>query len=182
MAPHTPRTCGTCTMCCKVYQIAELNKQEGRWCTHCAIGRGCTIYDDRPQRCRDFFCVWVQDESLPQEWKPETCKMVLSVWPSTGFIYVQVDHGTPMAWRKEPYFSQLKLMAERLLKDRRHILVFVNRQATLIMPTGPVPIGEMSPQDGFVVRETFTAQGKHYIAERVPQRGGSGAGQDACSS
>ena len=80
------------------------------------------------------------------------------------------------------FFSQLKLMAERLLKDRRHILVFVNRQATLIMPTGPVPIGEMSPQDGFVVRETFTAQGKHYIAERVPQRGGSGAGQDACSS
>ena len=57
-------------------------------------------------------------------------------------------------------------MAEQLLRDRRHLLVFVNGNATLIMPTGPVPIGPMS-EDGFVVRETFTAKGKDYIAERV---------------
>ena len=60
-------------------------------------------------------------------------------------------------------------MAERLLRARRHVLVFVNRDATLIMPTGPVPIGQMSPEDGFIVRETFTDKGKHYIAERVPR-------------
>ena len=168
MVTHSQRTCGTCTMCCKVYQIAALDKPEGRWCPHCAIGRGCRIYDERPEQCRDFHCIWLQDESMPQEWKPEICKMVLSIYPSTGFIYVQVDPGTPFAWRKEPYFSQLKVMAERLLRDRRHVLVFVNRDATLIMPTGPVTIGKMSPQDGFTVRETFTDKGKHYVAERVP--------------
>jgi hypothetical protein len=62
-------------------------------------------------------------------------------------------------------------MAEHLLKDRRHLLVFVNGNATLMMPTGPVPIGPMSPEDGFVVRETFTAAGKDYIAERVARAG-----------
>ena len=169
MVTHIQRTCGTCTMCCKVYRIAALSKPEGRWCSHCAIGQGCRIYDDRPDQCRDFHCIWLQDDGLPQEWKPEISKMVLSIYPSTGFICVQVDPGAPFAWRKEPYFSQLKIMAERLLKDRRHVLVFVNRDATLIMPTGPVTIGEMSPEDGIAVRETFTDGGKHYIAERVPR-------------
>ena len=61
-------------------------------------------------------------------------------------------------------------MAEHFLKDGRHLLVFVNGNATLIMPTGPVPIGPMSPEDGFVVRETFTAKGKDYVAERVRAR------------
>lgn len=154
-------------MCCKVYQIATLGKPEGRWCTYCAIGQGCRIYDNRPSQCREFLCIWLQDDGLPQEWKPEISKMVLSVHPSTGFIYAQVDPGTPLAWRKEPYFSQLKTLAEQLLMDRRHVLVFVNRDATLIMPTGPVPIGQMSAHDGFIVRETFTDRGKQYIAERI---------------
>ena len=127
-------------MCCKVYRIPVLNKQEGKWCAHCAIGSGCRIYEDRPEQCRSFVCLW-----LP---------------------------GTPFAWRKEPYFSRLKAMAEQLLKDRRHVLVFVNGNATLIMPTGPVPIGPMSPEDGFVVRETFTAKGKDYVAERVARAPG----------
>jgi hypothetical protein len=168
-SPATGRSCGTCTMCCKVYRIPALNKQEGKWCTHCAIGSGCKIYDDRPDQCRDFHCQWLLDDSMSADWKPEISKMVLSTWPTTGFIYAQVDPGTPFAWRKEPYFSRLKVIAEHLLRDRRHLLVFVNGDATLIMPTGPVPIGPMSPDDGFVVRETFTAKGKDYIAERVPR-------------
>ena len=167
MSPANERTCGTCTMCCKVYRIPILNKQEGKWCAHCAIGSGCRIYEDRPEQCRSFVCLWLQDVTMPPEWKPEISKMVLSIYPTTGFIYAQVDPGTPFAWRKEPYFSRLKAMAEQLLKDRRHVLVFVNGNATLIMPTGPVPIGPMSPEDGFVVRETFTAKGKDYVAERV---------------
>ena len=171
MSPANERACGTCTMCCKVYRIPILNKQEGKWCTHCAIGSGCRIYEDRPEQCRSFVCLWLQDMTMPPEWKPEISKMVLSIYPTTGFIYVQVDPGTPFAWRKEPYFSRLKAMAEHLLKDRRHVLVFVNGNATLIMPTGPVPIGPMSPEDGFVVRETFTAKGKDYIAERVARAG-----------
>ena len=38
------------------------------------------------------------------------------------------------------------------------------------MPTGPVPIGQMSPEDGFVVREAFTPKGKDYVAERIGTR------------
>jgi hypothetical protein len=69
-------------------------------------GSGCRIYEDRPEWCRSFLCLWLQDVTMPPEWKPEISKMVLSIHPTTGFIYAQVDPGTPFAWRKEPYFSR----------------------------------------------------------------------------
>jgi hypothetical protein len=171
MTPSTERSCGTCTMCCKVFRIPVLNKQEGKWCQHCAIGKGCGIYEDRPQQCRDFMCLWLQDQTLLPDWKPEVSKIVLSVFPATGFVYAQVDPGTPFAWQREPYLSRLIKLSEQLLRNRRHLLVFVHSNATLIMPTGPVPIGPMSPEDGFVIRETFTAKGKGYTAERVARGG-----------
>jgi hypothetical protein len=161
------RECGTCTMCCKVYKIEALGKPEGVWCSHCVIGSSCRIYPDRPDDCRQFFCLWRTDASLPDAWKPNTCKLTVTQYPKNGFIYVQVDASTPQAWRREPYFSTLKTWSARLLPLGRHILVFVRDQATLMMPTGPVPIGAMSPDDSFMVRETFTATGRHFVAERV---------------
>lgn len=154
-------------MCCKVYRIDDLDKPAGQWCVHCAIGAGCKIYDERPPQCRAFVCLWLQDVSVPEGWKPENSKITFSVYPGTGFIYGQVDPGAPMAWCKEPILSGLRAWSEKLLQERRHLLIFVNDKATLIMPTGPVSIGPMSPQDGFVIRETFTAKGKDYIATRV---------------
>jgi hypothetical protein len=96
MSPPDERACGTCSMCCKVYNIPILNKQEGKWCTHCAIGSGCRNYENRPEQCRSFVCLWLQDVTMAAEWKPEISKMVLSIYPTTGFIYVQVDPGTPL--------------------------------------------------------------------------------------
>ncbi len=161
------RACGTCTLCCKVFRIDDLQKPAGKWCRHCAIGQGCKIYDERPQQCRAFECIWLQDEGIPPAWKPETSKVVFSLHPDTGFIYGQVDPGAPFAWRKEPFLSGLRAWSDRLLADRRHLLIFVQSHATLIMPTGPVEIGPMAPTDGFIVRETFTARGRDYIAQRV---------------
>lgn len=163
------RHCGTCTLCCKVFAIDELGKPEGRWCAHCVPGRGCGIHAGRPQACRDFFCLWLQDAALPEEWKPERAKFVLSVFPATGFVYAQVDPGAPQAWRREPYLSGLTGLAAELLPQGRHVVVFVNREATLIMPTGPLPLGPMSPEDGFVVRQTFSGGRPGYAAERVPR-------------
>src|SRR5436305_14221849 len=44
-----PRSCGDCTLCCKLLSITELEKPIGKWCPHCEIGKGCKIYDCRPQ-------------------------------------------------------------------------------------------------------------------------------------
>ena len=61
------KNCDGCTECCYSLPIneSEFVKQEGVMCTHC--DKGCTIYDTRPESCKEFNCVYLvtnTDESL----------------------------------------------------------------------------------------------------------------------
>ena len=59
------RSCGECSLCCKLLRIEAFNKPVGTWCSHCAPGRGgCTIYETRPTECRDFYCAWLTTPAL----------------------------------------------------------------------------------------------------------------------
>jgi len=54
---RTDRKCGSCTACCTIIGVKELNKE--RW-TKCVHEAGCCeIYEDRPQSCRSFHCMWL---------------------------------------------------------------------------------------------------------------------------
>ena len=89
-----------------------------------------------------------------------------TIFPSTGFIYVQVDPGQPRAWTREPYRSELARWSGQLLKSGRHLLVFVNDDATLIIENEAVPLGRMTPGEGFRVGRRMTPQGMRYTVER----------------
>jgi hypothetical protein len=65
------RTCGGCTLCCKLPRIAEVEKPRDVWCRHCDIGKGCKIYSDRPTVCKDFECWWLRHEEMPEELRPD---------------------------------------------------------------------------------------------------------------
>jgi hypothetical protein len=65
------RTCGECTLCCKLPRIDELEKPSWTWCKHCVIGKGCGIYGNHPPVCKDFRCLWLDDLELPDEWRPD---------------------------------------------------------------------------------------------------------------
>jgi hypothetical protein len=160
------RGCGTCTLCCKVFHIPELAKPAGAWCGHCAQGVGCRIHASRPAQCRDFFCLWLTDGAIPAEWKPERSKMVLSLFPANGFIYVQVDPGYPQAWRKAPYYDHLRRWAKELNAKNRHIIAFVNDHATLIMPEEAIPLGRMTATDNFRLEPAFGPNGPTYRVAR----------------
>lgn len=69
------RECSGCTMCCKLPELKELQKPRDTWCAHCAIGKGCTIYSERPQGCITFECMWKQG-FMPVELKPDEAKVV----------------------------------------------------------------------------------------------------------
>lgn len=75
------RPCGGCTMCCKLpaappsTQLPE-GKPAGVWCQHCDKGKGCRIYADRPQGCRDFMCLWKVMPDFPEELRPDKCKVM----------------------------------------------------------------------------------------------------------
>lgn len=161
------RECGSCTLCCKVYALPEFAKPPGAWCKHCAPGKGCAIHDAAPDQCRRFFCLWMTDGTMPAEWKPDRARFVLSVYPTNGFIYGQVDPGSPGAWRKAPYFDGLRAMAKTLLEERRHVIMFVGDQATLVMPDEALPLGAMTAEDNFRIEPVFGPKGPTWRATKI---------------
>lgn len=113
-----PRSCGTCSLCCKVLAIRELDKPTGVWCPNVRKGSGCGIYADRPSVCRDSDCLWLQspDDAVPEEFKPERVRAVL--WGNKAdesSIIVHADPGYPTAFR-EGAFGAWLLSRERGLK------------------------------------------------------------------
>ena len=153
-AEHTlvpGRSCGTCSMCCKVYSIKELRKPAGRWCIHCVRGSGCTIHADRPRSCREFFCSWLIDPNLGPEWKPEVSRFVLSADATHQAIMVMVDPGMPLAWKREPYYAVLKKFSEVFFRINQKVLVNLNGHITVILPDREVPIGVIVPGEEIVL-------------------------------
>jgi hypothetical protein len=162
------RECGNCTLCCKVYNIPEIGKAAGKWCKHCTPGKGCAIHDTLPSQCSVFNCLWRTMEALPPHWKPEQSKMVITIFPLNEFIYVQVDPGTPSAWRKQPYYDDLHHWAKNNLQKGIHVIVFVNDIATLIMPDDTVLLGPMKPTDRLSVRTNSTPGFAKYEVTLIP--------------
>jgi hypothetical protein len=158
------RECGSCSMCCKVYNIPEINKPAGKWCTHCKPGKGCVIHDALPTQCIEFNCMWRTEASIGAAWKPDQAKMVVTISPVNGYINVQVDAAAPQAWRKEPYYGQLHQWAKNNLQKGIYVIVFVDVIATLIMPDQDVLIGPMNATDGLAVRRN----GNAYEVRTIP--------------
>ena len=92
---------------------------------------------------------------------------MLSIHPPNGFVYGQVDPGSPSAWRRAPYFAGLKAMAKALIAERRHVLMFVGDQATLVMPDEALPLGTMTARDNFRVEQVFGPQGPTWRATKL---------------
>jgi uncharacterized protein len=92
----TKRECGACNLCCKLLGISEIKKPTGQWCGHVKCGKGCSIYDNRPNSCRGFDCLWLQG-AWPKALKPNKTKVV----PTTdqGSVVLYVDSAIPSAFR-----------------------------------------------------------------------------------
>jgi hypothetical protein len=165
--PAPGRACGTCTLCCKVYDVPAVESVAGQWCRHTKQGRGCAIHATRPDHCRAFHCLWMTEAWLGPEWKPERAKMVLSLDPVSRHMNVQVDPGQPNAWRREPYYGQLKRWAVSSLAQKRHVLVHLNKTTTVVLPDRDVPLGAFEPGDRMVAHERMTPQGVVIEVEKV---------------
>ncbi len=61
------RSCGDCMECCHSVGVHELDKPAGVWCEYTSTthplrklpGKGCAIYDTRPESCREWSCAWL---------------------------------------------------------------------------------------------------------------------------
>lgn len=99
------RSCGSCTVCCKVPGIddKDLQKPVGLWCQYCdnKSARPCTIYETRPDTCKNFECLWLTDDAkaLNDDMRPDRSRMMLTT--VVGDIGV-MPPGAIMAWEVIP--------------------------------------------------------------------------------
>jgi hypothetical protein len=72
------RSCGTCTACCRILEIAALDKPAGVLCRH-NTGAACGIYAERPLACERWHCLWRRIGAMPDALRPDRCGVVFSL-------------------------------------------------------------------------------------------------------
>lgn len=162
------RTCGTCSLCCKLLQVPELEKPMGEWCRHYKAGAGCMIHATRPQPCRDFFCGYLQSEKLSDEWFPARSRIVVAGEPSGIVLYV--DPGRPDAWKAEPFYSRIKAWAVEGVPRNRLVTVRIGRRTVAVLPDKDVDLGPMDAGDQIAWEARRGPTGRTYSAHRVKKK------------
>lgn len=109
--------CGNCTYCCTVMKVKELNKGAHTPCVHCHEGTGCTIYDERPESCRVYECLWFRsqrfDKPLPADIRPDRCNVVIGTVNNGNEIILYVEPSHREAWRAPAFSKALGLFFSR---------------------------------------------------------------------
>ena len=162
------RSCEGCGLCCMVPEVHALSKPLGTWCVHCKSRKRCDIYDTRPQECRDFNCGYLTLASIGEEWKPSKSKIILTAENDGNRVLALVDPARPDAWRKEPFYSQLKDWARAAAPHHGQVVIRINRRAIVVLPEADVDLGEVGPEEAILTRTVQTATGPAYEALKVP--------------
>lgn len=126
-------------MCCKLPQIPETDSAAGDWCQHCAVGKGCRIYGERPQRCRDFHCGWLVWDRVPEHWFPAKSRMIVTSDGSRITFFVDPANAT--RWREQPWFGEIKAMAVMAFQEQRQVLVRIGRKVVAMLPDRDCDLG-----------------------------------------
>lgn len=150
------RSCGSCTLCCKVFAVPEVESPRSVLCKHCIPNKGCSIHSSRPPICREFFCNWLLIDTLGPEWQPERSKIVLqSVAVAGGHqgLSVHADPDFPNNWRQPPYYPQIKAWAAKAQQNTKQIgpiyfvIAEVHHRKYLILPDHDVDLGDFEDRD-----------------------------------
>jgi hypothetical protein len=151
--PVPGRSCGSCTLCCKLLRVDALHKPHDVWCKHCDPGRGCLIYDERPEECGKFYCGFMTGPHLDEAWRPSRCKIVLSAELRGQRLVAVVDRDRPEAWKAEPYYAALKQWAAVAATKGREVFVRIGTHNIVILPDRDVDLGIVGPDDVIVTQE-----------------------------
>ena len=89
------RSCGTCDMCCNgTFSLPEINghrPEPTKPCYFLNVVSKCTIYEDRPNPCKSYQCLWLADESIPDFMKPENMGGILDIGKFKEYTYLQLN-------------------------------------------------------------------------------------------
>lgn len=141
-----PRPCGSCSLCCKVMEVAAVDKPTGIWCRHFAKGIGCNVHATRPGSCRQYQCAWTLEKRFDDAWRPDVAHFLMNVTP--GEVTIVADPAKPHAWRREPYGSRLRALSARVKLPFTVVLLFVGERVSVVFPEAEVDLGPNQPEMG----------------------------------
>jgi hypothetical protein len=102
-------SCDSCTACCTILGVPEIEKTRGVMCEHVRDG-GCSLHPARggteqPVSCSMFVCGWLASQSLPRHsmpptMRPDRCGVVIGPIDEEDpkRLYINVDPTRPEAW------------------------------------------------------------------------------------
>lgn len=145
------RSCDGCTLCCKLMGIEDIGKARGQWCPDCDKTRGCKIYDTRPEACRTFHCGYLRIGHLDERWKPSKARFLINFESAANRIVIHADPDRPDAWKRAPYYAQIKHWSHKMLMEGGYLMVWCGPEATIVMPWADKPLGRVN-EDQYILR------------------------------
>lgn len=88
------RSCGDCTKCCEGWLAGNAlghSFYKGKPCHFISIGKGCSVYEDRPKDpCQSYKCGWLESEEIPEWMKPNEINAIIDIRNEDGIEYICV--------------------------------------------------------------------------------------------
>jgi hypothetical protein len=137
------RTCGDCTLCCKLVPVAELGKPANTRCQH-QTRKGCSIYPRRPGSCQMWSCRWLVDPSTSDLSRPDRTHYVIDLVPDSvvvsmpentfrqPLIQIWIDPRYPDAHR-DPNLRRY-LIDLNLKTDEFAMVRYGNKRSIMLVP------------------------------------------------
>ena len=77
-----PRTCDSCHKCCDGWLYGSAHGKDfypGKPCHYLTSGKGCGIYDQRPEvPCKSYTCEWLTNLEIPNWVKPNMSDVIIT--------------------------------------------------------------------------------------------------------
>ncbi len=156
-----PEGCGSCSVCCTVLGIEELEKSPNEDCRHLIPldlggsppqGGCCTVYNDRPKACQTFECLWLMGVFGNQNphHRPDRLGLMFDVQPD-NFVAGPI----PTAREAWPGSSRSGPGLEFLQDMSKKCMILIMRRDGSRSIVGP-PTLMKNLQDKLVVKSAIT--------------------------
>lgn len=157
------RQCGSCTLCCKLIPVKEIDKKSNTKCTH-QRHSGCAIYNHRPMSCQLWNCAWLVNKDMSDQQRPDRSHVVISPGLETFWfrdndtgeeipvsaIEMWVDPQYPDAYKDH----RIKAFMERRGEQNIATLVrYSSSEGFVIWPPHMTGRGFVEQHDGQVIPE-----------------------------
>jgi hypothetical protein len=97
------------------------------------IGKGCTIHQTKPVECSKFQCLWLYDQSLENNWRPDVSKCVF-YYHQDGFIIAECGSENKHLIHESRYIAVFQHYAYQLESQGGYVIVHFGNSMYAVTP------------------------------------------------